>query len=311
MRDVVAGPDVKRLVIVPDGPLSLLPFEMLVVREGDDPTWLLDVGPPIQYSPSATVLHNLSSRQPANLSRLEPVLTVADPQYQPALPNQIATANVEAELSARSRFHGAGGTLARLPYSATESGWITQVFTKQGLAVSRLLQSEATEAAVRRSVVDRRLIHIACHGLTDGRYGNHFGSLALTPGKGKTNDAADDGFLTLAEIYDLNLQSCELAILSACETNYGPQQQGEGVWALSRGFLVAGAKRVVASNWLVDDEAAASLISYFCGGLALAEKSNRRPDYAKSLHDARKWVRSQEKWKSPYYWGTFVLVGAD
>ena len=60
-----------------------------------------------------------------------------------------------------------------------------------------------------------------------------------------TDDAADDGFLTLAEIYQLDLRRCELAILSACETNFGPQQQGEGVWAISRGFLVAGSRRQV------------------------------------------------------------------
>jgi len=66
---------------------------------------------------------------------------------------------------------------------------------------------------------------------------------------------------------------------------------------------------VVASNWLVDDEAAASLVSYFCGGLALAEKEATRPDYARALHEAKRWVRRQEKWQSPYYWGTFVHVG--
>ena len=95
---------------------------------------------------------------------------------------------------------------------------------------------------------------------------------------------ADDGFLTLPEIYELNLKSCELAILSACETNYGPQQKGEGVWALSRGFLVAGARRVVASNWLVDDEAAASLISYFCAGIAKARSHGEAADHATALH---------------------------
>jgi len=133
--------------------------------------------------------------------------------------------------------------------------------------------------------------------------------LALTPGKQANTDPADDGFLTLPEIYELNLKGCELAILSACETNYGPQQRGEGVWALSRGFLVAGSRRVVASNWLVDDEAAASLVSYFCSGVAKEEKAGTTPDYAQSLHRAKRWVRQQENWSSPYYWGMFVLVG--
>lgn len=113
----------------------------------------------------------------------------------------------------------------------------------------------------------------------------------------------------MPEIYELDLKTCELAILSACQTNYGPQQQGEGVWGLSRGFLVAGARRVVASNWLVDDEAAASLISVFCSDLAKAEGKGETPDYAAALHRAKRWVRQQDKWASPYYWGTFVLIG--
>jgi CHAT domain-containing protein len=72
---------------------------------------------------------------------------------------------------------------------------------------------------------------------------------------------------------------------------------------------VAGARRVVASNWLVDGEAAASLVSYFCAGMAKAEASGKAVDHAKALHDAKRWVRRQEKWQSPYSWGTFVLVG--
>ncbi len=79
----------------------------------------------------------------------------------------------------------------------------------------------------------------------------------------------------MSEIYDLDLSNCDLAILSACDTNYGPQQTGEGVWALSRGFLVAGARRVVASNWLVDDEAGATLVHHFTA--VLAKSGEDRP----------------------------------
>jgi hypothetical protein len=73
--------------------------------------------------------------------------------------------------------------------------------------------------------------------------------------------------------------------------------------------LVAGARRVVASDWLVDDEAAASLVSYFCGGIAQGTEGGHTPDYAEALSAAKRWVRGQEKWQSPYYWAPFVLVG--
>jgi CHAT domain-containing protein len=145
--------------------------------------------------------------------------------------------------------------------------------------------------------------------LVDQSYGNFFGALALTPGPHDSEGPNDDGFLTLPEIYELKLNGCELAILSACQTNYGPQQKGEGVWALSRGFLVAGARRVVASNWVVDDEAAARLVYYFCAYLAEDEKSGKAINYARALWNAKRAIRQEEQWQSPYYWGAFAMVG--
>jgi len=311
-RQALTQGDVQELVVIPDGALALLPFDTLVVEPGESPKYLLDVGPPILYAPSATVLLNLAGRAaaaPGAQSAAQPVLTVANPIY--GIPKRTPAAPTGAldALAARSRYGAVGGDLVPLPFTATESAWVSDVYKKQGIASAGLLAGLATEANVRFNVPGRHVLHVACHGLTDQAYGNFFGALALTPGKQASTNPADDGFLTLPEINELDLKSCELAILSACETNYGPQQQGEGVWALSRGFLVAGARRVVASNWLVDDEAAASLISYFCAGLAKGEAKGGIADHAKALHDAKRWVRQQEKWQSPYYWGTFVLVG--
>jgi CHAT domain-containing protein len=175
--------------------------------------------------------------------------------------------------------------------------------------VLRLVQGQATKAQVHKNAAGRKLLHLACHGLADQSHGNFFGALALTPGG--SDEAGDDGFLTLPEICELDLKACNLAILSACETNYGPEQRGEGVWALSRGFLVAGAQRVVASNWLVDDEAAAHLVGYFCARLARDQKGAGTAEHAASLQEAKRYIRRQEKWQSPYYWGAFVLVGPD
>jgi tetratricopeptide (TPR) repeat protein len=187
--------------------------------------------------------------------------------------------------------------------------WIATLFDKAGLPSVKLVQHEATEAQLRAKIKGRQFVHLACQGLSDAAFGNFFGALALTPGD-KAGDASNDGFLTLQEIYELDMRRCDLAILSACMTNYGPQQRGEGAWALSRGVLVAGAKRVVASNWVVDDQAAASLISYFAGGVAAELSDHRAPDYAASLQAAKRWISEQEKWHSPFYWAGFVLVGS-
>lgn len=307
--DLIGG-KVARLIVVPDGPLALLPFEVLVAKPGDPPQYLLDAGPPILYAPSASVLCNLGERPKSeSAADREPVLTVGDPNY-PADAGASASAGNTAsdQLAARSRYRAVGGKLTQLPFSGWESNWVAETFAAGNVKSASLAGELATEANVRTQIAGRRIVHLACHGLADQSYGNFFGGLALTPGPDPDNPA-DDGFLTLPEIYELDLKDCALAILSACQTNYGPQQRGEGVWTLSRGFLVAGARRVVASNWLVDDEAAATLISYFCAGLAAAKKEGRTVDFAESLQKAKRLTRQQEKWRDPYYWGTFVLVG--
>ncbi|MGD9724004.1 MAG: CHAT domain-containing protein [Pirellulales bacterium] len=296
---------IKRLVIVPDGPLALLPFEALVTSAGDDPQYLLDVGPPIAYAPSAAVLANLARREsPAAVAGGESILALGDPSY-PQVAARTDAVDRALGLTRSADLFRAG--LSRLPFTGWEANWVQQMFDKAGMASTKLIGPRATEAAIRREAPGRTIIHLACHGMADQNYGNFFGTLAVTPGN--AGDPADDGFLSMSEIYQLNLAGCELAILSACETNYGPQQQGEGVWALSRGFLVAGARRVVASNWVVDDEAGATLVSFFASYLAERVKAGNSRDYAQALHDAKKQVRKEQKWANPFYWSSLVLVG--
>lgn len=299
LRDRLTNSEFTSVAVIPDGGLEMLPLETLVVKGGATPEYLLDVAPPILYAPSASFLLRQSSSQEQRQPSTQ-VVTLGDVDYSsfaatPLAPSQAA--------SARGLYATARGGLQPLPYTAWETTWVAEVFEKKGLSVTKLTKKEATEAAIRKAAVECRMVHLACHGLADQAHGNAFGALVVTPGK----DAADprnDGYLTLAELYELDLRRCELAILSACETNAGPSEQGEGVFALSRGFLVAGSRRVIASNWLVDDEAGATLVSYFCRGL-----DEKQPDYARALREARLAVKKQEKWKSPFYWAPLVLVG--
>ena len=310
-RKLLVEARLKRCIVIPDAALAAFPFDTLVVEPGEKPKYLLDVGPPIVTAPSTTLLMNLSESKsaaqedPAKPPKKSALLSVADPNY--GVPSTDAGLSI-VELKARSRYGALHGDLKALPFTGWECSWVTEAFRKAGFDTGALQKANAREASVRMYAPGRTYLHFACHGLVDQSYGNLFGALALTPGPRGSADPADDGFLTLAEIYELNLRGTELSILSACDTNYGPNQKGEGVWSLSRGFLVAGSKRVIASNWLVDDEAGASLVSVFCGAIT-KEKQGEPLDYAASLQAAKRWVRNQDKWKSPYYWGTFVLVG--
>jgi CHAT domain-containing protein len=302
-REALTTGKLKRLVVVPDGPLAMLPFDALVVEDTVAPEYLLDVGPPIVYAPSATFLNNLT-RQTVSDERRK-VLSVGDANY--------GGGGKDADrggtfLTARARIGSLHGALQPLPHTATECKEVAGVFKKAGFTAGTLRKDSAREASVRKYAPGQGILHFACHGLVDQSYGNLFGALALTPGPQGSADPTDDGFLTLAEIYSLPLAGTELSILSACETNLGPQQRGEGTWSLSRGFMVAGSRRVVASNWLVDDEAAASLVREFCSSVAEGRKAGT-VDYADALQKAKRWTRNQDKWSRPFFWGTFVLLG--
>ena len=300
--------DYDLLVVSTDGPMANIPFATLVVQPGDDPLYLLDVGPPVLYCPSATVLANLAAGSNVPQKRgAGSVLSVSVSDFGA----ETGSNSLLQAVSMSRKFKQYGGQLDPLHHTATESNYIQQVFDKYAGMTTRVLRdSAATERNLRSSVVGKQIVHLATHGTSSQNYGNLFGGLLLKPGS-DPSDPDDDGFLSLAEIPTLDLTSCDLAILSACSTNAGPHQQSEGHWGLSRGFLTAGARRVVATDWVVDDEAAASLISYFSAGVAQSIGKSKAPDYARALHTSQKWIRDQEKWSSPHYWGSFVLVGAD
>ena len=216
-RKAIRADKYKRLIVVPDGTLANLPFETLVVEAGDNPKYLLDTGLPIQYTPSATILMNLTHREKENATEdRPPVLTIGDCQYSPA--SDVLEDGVLAQLAPRSRYTGLGGQLKPLPFTEREMRWVAKVFGNSKIPVASLRREMATERIVGHNVSGRRILHFACHGLVDQSHGNLFGALALTPSSDPDNPN-DDGFLTLAEIYELNLDGCELAILSACNTN--------------------------------------------------------------------------------------------
>jgi len=104
-----------------------------------------------------------------------------------------------------------------------------------------------------------RMVHFATHGLLDSNDPEFSGVvLSLVDEKG----SPVDGFLRLRDIYNLNLPA-DLVVLSACETGLGKDVRGEGLIGLTRGFMYAGAPRVVVSLWSVNDRATAELMKRF------------------------------------------------
>jgi CHAT domain-containing protein len=114
----------------------------------------------------------------------------------------------------------------------------------------------------------------------------------------------EDGFLRLRDIYNLHLPA-DMVVLSACRTGLGKKVKGEGLIGLTRAFMYAGAKRVVASLWKVDDEATAELMKRF-----YQHMFKGRMPAASALNRARiEIMQAREQWRAPYYWAGFILQG--
>ncbi len=316
------------LVVIPDGPLHYLPFEALVMDTAHTPdgvTYWLDAGPPIRYAASATVLNNVSRRPAARVAQSTAgpmMLSISDPIFDPGeVVNALqAAGNITAArrdtttgaaiTPTRDSYERSGGSLARLPGTARETDAVRTTFGARAATSLQVLSGiEATESNLRAALAGKRFLHLATHGLVDQRRGTLFASLALTPPTGETTDHENDGFWQLHEIYANQLPDVELAVLSACESNIGETVEGEGVFALSRGFSAAGAQRVVASQWSVDDASTAELIGEFFRRVLAEESQGRQVNYAAALRDAKRAVRSQEQWRDPYFWAPFVLTG--
>jgi CHAT domain-containing protein len=160
------------------------------------------------------------------------------------------------------------------------------------------------DAALPRVLGDRlsdfQIIHFATHGVIDAERPTLSGlALSMVDSGGRPQE----GFLHLHDIYNLRLNA-DLVVLSGCRTALGKEVRGEGLIGLTRGFQYAGASRVVASLWRVEDLATASLMVRFYRGLWI----EKLPPAA-ALRAAQLWVSQQRRWRDPYFWAAFVLEG--
>lgn len=333
----------RHLLIVADGALQMIPFAALPEPAGQvaseqrlgagtkrrspavSPQPLI-VKHAITYLPSASVLGVLrqetKDRPPAPKTLAifaDPVFDADDPRVPVEVRERLArehqtpatdkATELAAPVDELTRaikdvgLDGERGGLGRLPYTNAEAAAILKL-APAGQNFSALGFDATQDMALKAELSQYRYLHFATHGLIDNTNPELSGMvLSLLDAQGRSID----GHLRMVEIYNMHLPA-ELVVLSACKTGLGKDVRGEGLMSLTRGFMYAGAKRVMVSLWDVNDKSTASLMSEFYRRL-LSTKTKTKPSPAQALRAAQLWMLKQPQWQAPYYWAAFVQHG--
>ncbi|MEZ5817454.1 MAG: CHAT domain-containing tetratricopeptide repeat protein [Hyphomicrobiaceae bacterium] len=304
--------DKQNLILVPTGPLTSLPFQVLVTeppRAGQaaaealrDAAWLVrrhatSVLPSV---PSLAALRRVG----ASLRAAEPFLGIGDPALSgrqapagrgQAAPTPLASVyrNGKADLRALRE-------MSPLPETAAELKAIAASLNAPASAL--LLSQDATETRIKQLPLDKyRVVHFATHGLVAGELsGLEEPALVLTPPPHATE--RDDGLLTASEVAALKLRA-EWVVLSACNTAAGSEVGAEALSGLARAFFFAGAKSLLVSHWAVNSDATVWLTTGTFSALAKRPAAGRAEAFRQTM------LAMIESGLPPGLWAPFVIVG--
>ena len=270
----VAG--VTRLIVVPDGPLHAIPFEVLTIPGAQE---LLVERFEISYLPSAAFLAR--RHPPPDRPWLWPwqraLVAFGDPP---------APAGSPASAAARPR----------LSYADEEIQGIAESLSGEA---ELHLGSDAQKRHLHQELRGVPVVHFSTHAIADTRDPDR-SRILLAPAKA----GGPEDYLFLREIYDLDLTGVQLVTLSACDTERGKVIRGEGVEGFSRALLAAGAASAVTTMWDVVDRASLEFMKQFYFALARGESK------ASALRQAKlRFLRSELAWSHPRYWAGYVLNG--
>jgi len=285
----------KRLVIVPEGSLAYLPFaalpDPLSVRSEWEP---LLVDHEIVTIPSVSVLGALTDRAMNKQIAPKTLALFADPVFSEADPRVLEAATEDIpSLAPGNRMR-----LPRLEETRSEAESIMALVDEHDRFLALGFDASA-EVASGGLLEDYRIVHFATHGIVDATKPELSGLVfSLIDEHGKESK----GFLGQARIFEMKLQA-DLVVLSACQTALGASFRGEGMVGLTHGFFNAGADRVLASLWKIEDQATSELMSRFYRALL---EQGLTPSSA--LRQAQLSMR-RDTCSAPYYWGAFVIMG--
>lgn len=281
----------RQVAIVADGELQGVPFALLTGAQAAD-----DLPAPVLLPSIAALrsLRELPERQPARRA----AAIFADPVFAPDDPRLQPRRDASVPLPAGARDATVAG-LPRLLASRAEAQAIAALASPERSWLA-LDFAANREAAMRADWSAYAFAHFATHAVLDARHPQLSGIvLSLYDEAGR----AQDGFLRVDDLYALHMP-VDLVTLGACDSAQGADLPGEGVLSLARAFFHAGARRVVANLWSVDDRASAAFMHAFYRHLL---QEGARPSQA--LARAQAELRQNPRFASAYYWSGFVLQG--
>lgn len=312
----------KRLIIVPDGALHFVPFGTLPVASGGPSgmdrqrrvTKPLITEHEIVNLPSASTLAVVRKEVAGRPIAPKSVVALADPVFMKN-DERVKNGKVNNEPPARSEntkdrqlvkaaaedtgVANEGLYVPRLPGTRQEAEQIMAMAptTERRLALDF---SANRETATSAELGQYRYVHFSTHGFLNSVHPELSGVVfSLVNERGEDQD----GFLRAHELFNLKLPA-EVVVLSACQTGVGKTIKGEGLVSLTRGFMYAGAPRVVVSLWGVSDWGTTELMVRFYQGML---KEGMRP--AAALRAAQLSLMNDKRFASPYYWAPFTLQG--
>jgi CHAT domain-containing protein len=293
----------KRLLIVAEGVLQYVPFAALPSPAGDVERPLI-VDHEIVNLPSASVLAVLREEFGNRKRASKTVAVLADPVFSADDARLAQATKIAADSSPfvdaqRSAVESGIDGLVRLRFSRQEADEISRLAgDKRNLKAVDFAANRSTATDARLG--DYQIVHFATHGLINNQHPDLSGIvLSLVDEQGR----AQNGFLRLYDIYNLKLNA-DLVVLSACQTALGKDIKGEGLVGLTRGFMYAGAPRVVATLWRIDDRASADMMRRFYEAML---KNGLRP--AAALRAAQISMLRDRRWHAAHFWAPFTLQG--
>jgi CHAT domain-containing protein/tetratricopeptide (TPR) repeat protein len=259
------------LIIVPDGPLWEIPFQALEPRSKH---YLIEDAA-VSIAPSIAVLRETrAKREQVARSEVPRLVAVGDP------------------------------TSANLPEAA---GQVQRLKELYGPGRSEILTGgAASEERFISLAGNANVLHVATHGVLDDKSPMYS---FLSMARHSDSDAARDGRLEGWEIMKLNLHA-DVVVLAGCETGRGRIGAGEGVIGLAWAFFLAGSPRTVVSLWNVEAESTTDLMVAFHKQLRVGlTKTPEHPAVAESLRGASLSLLRDSRFRHPFYWAAFSVIG--